>query len=397
MTALPAGFSQSRELRNIQYSQSAQVNLPIADIRRLLEQIEADFCRSQLYQTANQWLQQQLPEQEDVVSRLFRTLSQEAVRLAVTHLSIHGVMAGDRYGEPSAAPKAEAVAELPNPFAPLTDELDALPSAPAPVASAARTEPQNPTAFSKADPSQTTTLADVGHLLQKARQQKGLTVDQLHQSTHVPRPHIRAIEAGESDRLPEIIYVRGFVRQMGKALGLDSAQLLNSAALSTPTPPAAQRHKLAFPDAPLPAARRGSPTPRRGSRATVAPTPHHLRPAHLYTGYATLMAGAVGSLCWVTWQPMLNQPLSDQLILKRADPLDSPSISRTNSTSGLNTSSPRNARGGESGVPAKLRHFQFSKQPARRLGEASAIALPELILTPLQTLQTLELRTVESP
>lgn len=134
-------------------------------------------------------------------------------------------------------------------------------------------------------------LSSIGQQLYQARSQHGLSIEQLHQRTCVPSHHIRALEDGIWHHLPEDIYLKGFIRLLGNAVGLSGANL--SQQLSVPTT-------------------ESDSVPITFSRATQKLSPPHrsdqLKPSHLYLGYAALMAGATGGLAWMVSQPA---PLSD--------------------------------------------------------------------------------------
>jgi cytoskeleton protein RodZ len=121
-------------------------------------------------------------------------------------------------------------------------------------------------------------LIQLGQELRYVREQRSLSVVELHQRTLVPVHHIQAIEAGEVDRLPEDIYVRGFLRQLGDALGLDGAAIARILPYaSDPTNPVPSWYQ--------------------------AEDHNALHPMHLYVGYTALIAGTMGSLVWMNQQP----------------------------------------------------------------------------------------------
>lgn len=60
-----------------------------------------------------------------------------------------------------------------------------------------------------------------GNDLRRSREQQGLTVEAISQTTKVSLKHIRALEAGEFQELPGGVFRRGFVRSYVGALGLE--------------------------------------------------------------------------------------------------------------------------------------------------------------------------------
>jgi len=131
-------------------------------------------------------------------------------------------------------------------------------------------------------------LRQIGQELQQARLSQSLCIQQLHSQTLVPVHHIEALEAGHLDLLPEDVYVRGFIRRIGNALGLNGVAL----AASLPEP---ELFKKVIPSW-------YQETSRPGFQLSSIP----LNSVHLYLGYTALIAGAIGGLSW-----MSNQSVSE--------------------------------------------------------------------------------------
>lgn len=66
----------------------------------------------------------------------------------------------------------------------------------------------------------------IGHQLHQARQERGLTLEQVAQGTHIRLHYLQAMEAGEFERLPSPAQARGFLRSYASYLGLPPEQLL---------------------------------------------------------------------------------------------------------------------------------------------------------------------------
>lgn len=64
-------------------------------------------------------------------------------------------------------------------------------------------------------------LHGVGERLRMAREQAGMTLEQLAAETRIPQRHLGHVEAGEWNRLPARTYATGFARTYAKAVGLD--------------------------------------------------------------------------------------------------------------------------------------------------------------------------------
>ncbi|MEG3897451.1 MULTISPECIES: helix-turn-helix domain-containing protein [unclassified Microcoleus] len=127
-------------------------------------------------------------------------------------------------------------------------------------------------------------LCELGRELRKGRQIRGLSLQQLHSQTLVPLHHIEAIENGEIEKLPQDIYVRGFIRRIGDAVGLNGNAMAD--ALPKPDPSQTLNSYLSVPD---------SESAEGFQMSTV----------HLYLGYTAVMAGAVGGLGWLSQQPVV--------------------------------------------------------------------------------------------
>lgn len=67
---------------------------------------------------------------------------------------------------------------------------------------------------------------EIGKKLQKARQAKGYTLDDLQQITKIQKRYLIAIEDEKFDELPGDFYMRAFVKQYADTVGLDGDDLL---------------------------------------------------------------------------------------------------------------------------------------------------------------------------
>lgn len=118
-------------------------------------------------------------------------------------------------------------------------------------------------------------LRQVGQELRRAREARSLSTDQLHRQTLVPLHHIEALEAGQLEHLPEDVYIRGFIRRLGQALGLNGIAI--AASLPEPDP-----------------VKSVVPSWYQSTATTVGGL--QLSSVHLYLGYTALIAGAVGGV-----------------------------------------------------------------------------------------------------
>ncbi|WP_270323175.1 helix-turn-helix domain-containing protein [Weissella confusa] len=75
----------------------------------------------------------------------------------------------------------------------------------------------------------------IGQELQKARLDKGLSLDDIQQTTKIQKRYLAAIENGQFDQLPGAFYERAFVRQYANAVGLDVADFMKNHDIATET------------------------------------------------------------------------------------------------------------------------------------------------------------------
>lgn len=145
-------------------------------------------------------------------------------------------------------------------------------------------------------------LAEIGAQFKRIREDKELSIPHLTATTLISERYLRAIEDGEINSLPEPIYVRGFIRKYGTALGAGD--------LSE--------------DFPL-----NSALPERKWAGSAAA---ELRPLHLYALYIGVIAGAVGLLATFLNSPDSNRVNDNQTNFGKAaqlgstKPTSSPSV-----------------------------------------------------------------------
>jgi cytoskeleton protein RodZ len=61
----------------------------------------------------------------------------------------------------------------------------------------------------------------VGEFFKQAREAKGLTLDEVGSKTRIHPSFLRAIEEGNFTKLPDQVFVKGFVRSYARSLGMD--------------------------------------------------------------------------------------------------------------------------------------------------------------------------------
>ncbi len=314
----------------------ATIEIPQENFRSVLSQIEAELLCSDTYSQALASLQTMLGSAASAAEILIRAVSREAVKLAFDLFPQENKMelqlAGESWATVSPAIGTEtefreleppvpvpvfywrsASVEAPAKTEPDTENSDqdsntSEDSKQAPqdenkIESAAPETvtvpgksfpgfgfPKKPKKLSKEEEAAKAVqqreecLRELGRELRKGRQIRSLSLQQLHSQTLVPLHHIEAIENGEIEKLPQDIYVRGFIRRLGDALGLDGSAMAN--ALPKPAPSPIPSMYLSVSD-------------------SESAEGFQMRPVHLYIGYTALMAGAVGGLGWLSQQPVV--------------------------------------------------------------------------------------------
>lgn len=87
-------------------------------------------------------------------------------------------------------------------------------------------------------------MSDLGSLLRRRREEKGLSLDEVSALTKIHKRHLDAIERGRWHLLPEPFYTRAFLRHIAEQIDLDPEYVLSEYALETQTAlsPSSSRH-----------------------------------------------------------------------------------------------------------------------------------------------------------
>jgi cytoskeleton protein RodZ len=239
----------------------------ITTAQSFLPQIEAQLLSSDTYHQLLTALQQKLGAVADEFHGLLTALSREAIQCAIQQLTSMGKSATE------AAAKTLTVVD--------TDEV--VPSVAETVAeTVVETVAEKTSAGTIAESPKPSTreaaLMQIGQTIRQTREAKGMSLQQLHTQTYVPLHHLKAWEMGQVDRLPEDIFIQGFLRQLSNALNLNSGELI----------------------AAIPVAVQPKPVVAEWQKKPLLSPMAQLSPVHLYVGYAALMAGAVGGLTWIS-------------------------------------------------------------------------------------------------
>jgi len=68
-------------------------------------------------------------------------------------------------------------------------------------------------------------LHNTGQLLRRAREQKGLSLEDIAKKTRIPQRHLASIESGDFDALPGRTYAIGFAKSYARTVGLSDASI----------------------------------------------------------------------------------------------------------------------------------------------------------------------------
>lgn len=73
-------------------------------------------------------------------------------------------------------------------------------------------------------------LVEIGHILSRAREAKGLSVEYVSGALYIRKSAVQAIESGDWSQLPHAVYVKGYVTEYAKYLNVygDIAPLLST-------------------------------------------------------------------------------------------------------------------------------------------------------------------------
>lgn len=75
------------------------------------------------------------------------------------------------------------------------------------------------------DETEATEFTPVGEQLRAAREQKGLSLEEVASETRIPLRHLESLESGDWSRLPAPTYTIGFAKSYASAVGLDRTDI----------------------------------------------------------------------------------------------------------------------------------------------------------------------------
>lgn len=128
-------------------------------------------------------------------------------------------------------------------------------------------------------------LKEIGFKIRDARLAKSIGITQLHLKTAILASQIEAIENGLIEKLPEDIYLQGYIHRLGNAVGLNG-DLLAKYFINP--------HPNSWPDRDISATEKTEKTNNENRLKNYAK--YHLTSTHLFFGYMALVSGAIGML-----------------------------------------------------------------------------------------------------
>ena len=289
------------------------INISQDEWRSLLGKIEAELHSSQVYQGAMATLQKLLGASGEPIKILFKAVGREAISLAFQQFvqpekltetdnvlpSVETATSDSssiKIAVPTSSTHITEEKEAPKLTVNSPEKLEIKPSSAEIMKWFKPNKKPNPAELAQqiAVEQRIKIICKIGQELKQAREDRGLSLCQLNIYTHVPIHHMEAIENCRLELLPEDTLVRGFIRAMGNAVGLNGTNL----AATLPATDTVQSILPSWYNSPKSSAKLGM----------------DIRPVHLYIGYTALVAGAVGGLTLTSQQANTGRTLNPYMI-----------------------------------------------------------------------------------
>ena len=143
-------------------------------------------------------------------------------------------------------------------------------------------------------------LLFVGQQLSERRLAKGLSQEQLADRMHLGIEQLAALESGDRDKLPELVFIKAMVRRLSTHLELDADALVSSLGSLSDSGGAKERV-----------------TPAKGAISLPPQPPSRPESEAIWTWLVLFGAAALGALAWVQRPALLaliQQPQSNSVI-----------------------------------------------------------------------------------
>jgi cytoskeleton protein RodZ len=131
-----------------------------------------------------------------------------------------------------------------------------------------------------------TAMGAFGDRLRREREMRGITLDEISESTKISRRHLEALESEHFDQLPGAVFNKGFVRAYAHFLGIDEDQAVADYA--------AANHEQPEPEDKFPLEIHEQPDPDLNPRRSYLP---------LAFAVAALVGVLVGYAFWIKSKP----------------------------------------------------------------------------------------------
>jgi cytoskeleton protein RodZ len=180
-----------------------------------------------------------------------------------------------------------------------------------------------------------TAMGAFGDRLRREREMRGITLDEITESTKIARRHLEALEGEHFDQLPGSVFNKGFVRAYARFLGIDEDQAVADYSAAS--------HEMPEPENKFPLEVHVKPDPDLNPRRSFLP---------LVFAVAALVGVLVGYIFWAKSRP--HMPEATEI----AQP------SSPTSASGPANSVPTPASSSSTPAPAPVQE-QPAKAPAK--------------------------------
>ncbi|MBP0017909.1 MAG: helix-turn-helix domain-containing protein [Cyanobacteria bacterium SBLK] len=300
----------------------------------VFSQIEANLEQSEIYQRVMAGLEHLAGDTLDTTRSLLQSFGREAIRVTFQQIAQHYHVAPDTLKKKVVSVKTKGnngdratqtsveqySTECVDPTIPSNSQIETIEEVKPPIKTPAASRPKSKSHNAKKGSkfSQKVSKAQhdrlvaeervkicrqIGQTLKEARLAQGISFGALYSKTLIQVYYIKALEEGEIERLPEDVYLRGFIRRLGNSLGLDGTTLANS----------------------LPQPLKNNTIPSWYTPDIKVKGPALAAPTTLqnYVGYTALVAGAVGGLSWIT----ADRPSSEANVEPEPPPVESQSQS----------------------------------------------------------------------
>lgn len=160
-------------------------------------------------------------------------------------------------------------------------------------------------------------MSELGQTLRTAREESGLSLDELQEMTKIRKHYLIAIEEGNYSALPGSFYARAFVKNYAEAVGLNAEEVLSY-------------YKNELPSAPQTSAAEPSASPQPPRKASTSRT---MSERFGKLGFSVLMWAFLGLIVFLLWMFVIRDDGA-----KSADSTDRTPM--TTATPGPNDSRP---------------------------------------------------------